>query len=163
MSKKAWIITGSVIGGLALALGGFIIFANSPISPFIPRAGGITKMDAKKIGKTAKLEEKRIKVKSHEFTYYNVKSDNNGNWILVDKSSYIINKDIQFGFRFKNEGTKIDSYEAQNPVIDMGPYSNDITYNSYRVDFGFKITILDSTDMTNYPNGVNLGIFEHWC
>ena len=157
---KAWIIAGSVAGALALAFGGFIIFAAfSPYSPFIPRSGGITIMDAKKIGKTAKLEEKKVKVKDHEFTYYNVKSDDNGNWILVDKTSYIINTDIAFGFRYKNAGTKITAYGDKKEPRDMGSYYEDETYNSYQVYNGFKITIDESLDISE----VNLGIFEHWC
>ena len=156
---KIWIVVSSVVGGLALAFGGFIIFAFSPNSPFIPRSGGLVKIDAKKIGKTAVLVEKKVKVKDHEFTYYNVKSDNDGNWILVDKSSYIINTDIQFGFRYKNAGTKIAAYDKGMEPRDMGPFYQDETYNSYQVDFGFKITIDESLDINN----VNLGIFEHWC
>ena len=155
---KAWIIAGSVVGTLALAFGGFIIYANfSPNSPVIPRAGGLIKIDAKKIGKTAKLEEKKVKIKDHEFTYYNVKSDNDGNWILVDKTSYIINTDIQFGFRYKNEGTTIASYDKGMTPREMGEYGNG--YYSFQVDFGFKIMIDESLDITD----VNLGIFEHWC
>ena len=138
---KAWIVIGSVMGGLALALGGFIIFALSPISPFIPRGGGLVKIDAKKIGKTATLVEKKVKVKDHEFTYYNVKSD------------------IQFGFRYKNAGTKIVAYDKGMEPRDMGPFYEDETYNSYQVGLGFKITIDESLDINN----VNLGIFEHWC
>lgn len=156
---KIWIVVSSVVGGLALAFGGFIIFAFSPNSPFIPRSGGLVKIDAKKIGKTAVLEEKKAKVKDHEFTYYNVKSDNDGNWILADKSSYIINTDIQFGFRYKNAGTKIAAYDKGMEPRDMGPFYQDETYNSYQVDFGFKITIDESINIDN----VNLGIFEHWC
>ena len=156
---KAWIVVGSVVGGLALALGGFIIFAFSPISPFIPRGGGLVRIDAKKIGKTATLLEKKVKVKNHEFTYYNVKSDNDGNLILVDKTSYIINTDIQFGFRYRNAGTKITAYDKGMEPRDMGPFHDDETYNSYQVDFGFKITIDESIETSN----VNLGTFEHWC
>ena len=157
---KAWIIAGSVIGGLALAFGGFIIFASvSPYSPFVPRGGELITIDAKKIGKTAKLEEKKVKIKGHEFTYYNVKSDEKGNWVLVDKSSYIINTDMQFGFRYKNVGTKITSYGDVDEPRDMGAYYKDETYHSYQVFSGFKITIDDALDLNN----VNLGIFEHWC
>jgi hypothetical protein len=77
--------------------------------------------------------------------------------MLVDKSSYIINTDIQFGFRYKNAGTKIVAYDKGMEPRDMGPF--DGAYNSYQVDHGFKITIDESLDINN----VNLGIFEHWC
>ena len=105
MTKKAktWIIIGSIVGGLTLTFGAVIIYFNSPLSPF-GRSGGMIKINAKKIGKTAFQEEKKVKIKDHEFTYYNVRSDSEGNWILVDNTSYIINKDIVFGFRFRNNG-----------------------------------------------------------
>ena len=41
----------------------------------------------------------------------------------------------------------------------MGPFYEDETYNSYQVDFGFKITTDEKLDIYN----VNLGIFEHCC
>lgn len=156
---KAWIVVGSVMGGLALTVGGFIAFALSPLWPFYPRGGELIRFSASKVGKTALLTKNKIKIKGHEFTYYNVVSDKDGNWILVDKTSYIINEDIQFGFRYKNAGTKITAYGEVEEPRDMGPYYKDESYNSYQVFSGFKITIDESLDITN----VNLGIFEHWC
>ena len=165
MTKRAktWIVVGSIVGGLALAFGGFIIYANSPISPFVPRGGELIKFEAKKIGKTATLQEKTIKIKDHEFTYYNVECANDGGWVLRDKTSYIINTDIQFGFRYKSAGTKISAYNTGHEPRDMGEYSQEPSYHSYQVYFGFKITIDESLDMSSFPDGINLGIFEHWC
>ena len=161
MTKRAktWIVVGSIVGGLALAFGGFIIYANSPISPFIPRGGELIKFEAKKVGKIATLVEKNIKINGHEFTYYNVECASDGGWVLRDKTSYIINTDIAFGFRYKNAGTKITAYGDKEEPRDMGPYYKDETYNSYQVYNGFKITIDESLDISE----VNLGIFEHWC
>ena len=167
MTKKAktWIIIGSVAGGLLLTFGAFMIYANSPISPFVARGGELVKFNAKKIGKTAYQKEKKIKIKDHEFTYYNVTSDSEGNWILVDNTSYIINTDIQFGFRFKNNGglVKIINYNNGMEPRSMGEYSQDVDYTSYSVSHGFKIMVDESVDVSSYPDGFNLGIFEHWC
>ena len=165
MTKRAktWIVISSVVSGLALAFGGFIIYANSPISPFIPRGGGLIKFSSKKIDKTATLVEKKVKIEGHGFTYYNVKSASDGSWILVDKTSYIINTDIQFGFRYKSAGTKIVAYDKGDEPRDMGAFYKDETYHSYQVYFGFKITIDESLNMANFLDGLNLGVFEHWC
>jgi len=166
MTKKAktWIIIGSIVGGLALAFGAVVIYFNSPLAPFA-RGGELIKINAKKIGKTAFQKEKKVKIKDHEFTYYNVKSDSEGNWILVDNTSYIINKDIVFGFRFKNNGglVKITSYENSMEPKSMGEFYENPSYTSYSVHAGFKITVDESVDMSEYPDGFNLGIFEHWC
>lgn len=166
MTKKAktWIIIGSIVGGLALTIGAVVIYFNSPLAPFA-RGGELIKMNAKKIGKTAFQEEKKVKIKDHEFTYYNVKSDSEGNWILVDNTSYIINKDIVFGFRFKNNGglVKITSYENSMEPRSMGEYYENPSYTSYSVHAGFKITVDEAVDISEYPDGFNLGIFEHWC
>ena len=166
MTKKAktWIIIGSIVGGLALAFGAVVIYFNSPLAPFA-RGGELIKMNAKKIGKTAFQEEKKVKIKDHEFTYYNVRSDSEGNWILVDNTSYIINKDIVFGFRFKNNGglVKITSYENSMEPRSMGEFYEDPSYTSYSVHAGFKIMVDESVNMSEHPDGFNLGIFEHWC
>ena len=111
------------------------------------------------------IQQKKVKIKDHEFTYYNVKSDSEGNWILVDNTSYIINKDIVFGFRFKNNGglVKITSYENSMEPRSMGEFYEDPSYTSYSVHAGFKIMVDESVDMSDHPDGFNLGIFEHWC
>ena len=166
MTKKAktWIIIGSIVGGLALTFGAVVIYFNSPLAPFA-RGGELIKMNAKKIGKTAFQKEKKVKIKDHEFTYYNVRSDSEGNWILVDNTSYIINKDIVFGFRFRNNGglVKITSYENSMEPRSMGEYYENPSYTSYSVHAGFKIMVDESVDISDHPDGFNLGIFEHWC
>ena len=167
MTKKAktWIIIGSIVGGLALTFGAVVIYFNSPLSRFGIKGGELIKINAKKIGKTAFQKEKKVKIKDHEFTYYNVKSDSEGNWILVDNTSYIINKDIVFGFRFKNNGglVKITSYENSMEPRSMGEFYENPSYTSYSVHAGFKIMVDESVDISEYPDGFNLGIFEHWC
>ena len=167
MTKKAktWSIVGSIVGGLVLTFGAFMIYATSPISPFGARGGELVKFNAKKIGKTAYQKEKKVKIKDHEFTYYNVKSDSEGKWILVDGTSYIINTDIQFGFRFIDNGglVKIAAYDGGMEPRKMGEDYPNVGYASYSVRHGFKITFDDSINASDYPNGFNLGIFEHWC
>lgn len=157
MTRKAkgWIIAGSIVGGVSILFAGFLVYAFTHFG----RAGGVEQIKASRIGTRTYLNERSVVINKHKFIYYNVVSSRDGEWILVDKSSYIINTDIDFGFRYKNAGTIITSYgDAQEPR-DMGPYYENEAYNSYQVYGGFKITIDESQDL----NHLNLGIFEHWC
>lgn len=157
MTRKAkgWIIAGSIVGGVSILFAGFLVYAFTHFG----RAGGVEQIKASRIGTRAYLNERSVVINKHKFIYYNVVSSRDGEWILVDKSSYIINTDIDFGFRYKNAGTIITSYgDAQEPR-DMGPYYENEAYNSYQVYGGFKITIDESQGL----NHLNLGIFEHWC
>lgn len=157
MTRKAkeWIIAGSIVGGVSILFAGFLVYAFTHFG----RAGGVEQIKASRIGTRAYLNERSVVINKHKFIYYNVISSRDGEWILMDKSSYIINTDIDFGFRYKNAGTIITSYgDAQEPR-DMGPYYENEAYNSYQVYGGFKITIDEPQDLDH----LNLGIFEHWC
>ena len=157
MTRKAkgWIIAGSIVGGAYILFAGFLVYAFTHFG----RAGGVEQIKANRIGSRTYLNERSVVINKHKFIYYNVISSRDGEWILVDKSSYIINTDWAFGFRYKNAGTIITSYgDAQEPR-DMGPYYGNEAYNSYQVYGGFKITIDELQDLDH----LNLGIFEHWC
>lgn len=161
MNKKlriTLIIFGAVLATALLGFGGFIIYMNVMGA----RGGETVKFSAKKIGKTAYQEEKTIKINNHEFTYYNVKSANDGGWILVDNTSYIINTDIAFGFRYQNaELVSISIYGgASNEPRYMGQTDSYPGYSDYQVYGGFKLSIKENV---NYADGINVGVLIHWC
>ena len=152
--SKAWIITGSIVGGLALAfLGG------------CAKGGTLEHYSAKSISKKAYQQEKTATFNGHKFIYFNVVRGEDDGWVLVDTTSYIINTDIQFGFRFKDyDGlVKISAYGDTDEPRNMGAFYADETYTSYQVFHGFKITIDESINASDYGSGFNLGIFAHWC
>ena len=105
MTRKAkgWIIAGSIVGGVSILFAGFLVYAFTHFG----RAGGVEQIKASRIGTRAYLNERSVVINKHKFIYYNVISSRDGEWILMDKSSYIINTDIDFGFRYKNAGTII--------------------------------------------------------
>ena len=158
---KALIISGSILTGLAMTIGLTVLVGNLS---YQPRNGENVTFCAKKIGKTAFLEEKSVKINNHEFFYYNVISGKDGSWILLDKTSYIINTDISYGLRYKND-----------ELIDIKPYagskepvkipSSDLYpgYSNYEINHGFKLSIKDSIEDESIPNGVNIGVIMHWC
>ena len=158
---KVLIISGSVLTGLAMTFGLTVLIGNLTCQP---RNGGNVAFCAKKIGKTAFLKEKNIKINNHEFFYYNVISGNDGSWILVDKTSYIINTDINFGFRYKNdEFIDIRSYAGGNEPIKIPSSDLYPGYSNYEINHGFKLTIKETIDDTDIQNGVNIGVIMHWC
>ena len=100
------------------------------------------------------------------FVIHDIKiiSGNDGSWILLDKTSYIINADISYGLRYKND-----------ELIDIKPYagskepvkipSSDLYpgYSNYEINHGFELSIKDSIEDERIPNGVNIGVIMHWC
>ena len=157
---KALIIVGSVLTGLAVTVGLSIAVGMSDAKT----NGGTISFCAKPIGKTAYQEEKKIKINKHEFTYYNVISGNDGSWILLDKTSYIINTDIQFGFRYKNsELIDIMPYAGSMEPIKMSASGLFPGYTNYNINLGIKLTIKEEIDDKDIQNGVNIGVLMHWC
>ena len=163
MQKKAKVLifSGSILMGLAMTFGLTVLIGNLS---YQPRNGENVTFCAKKIGKTAFLEEKSVIINNHEFFYYNVISGKDGSWILLDKTSYIINTDISYGLRYKND-----------ELIDIKPYagskdpvkipSSDLYpgYSNYEINHGFRLSIKDSIEDDSIPNGVNIGVIMHWC
>lgn len=156
--KTTLIILGAIIGTIVLAFGGFAIYMN--VRPSYN--GDNVEFSAKKIGKTAYKEEKTIKINKHEFTYYNVKAANDGGWVLVDKTSYIINTDINFGFRFKSyDYVDISSYNGSSDPVFMCIYIDYFPgYVGYEVFNGFKLSLKENVEP---GDGINIGILMHWC
>ena len=158
---KTLIITGSIVIGLASTIGLVVLVGNANN---VARGGETISFCAKKIGKTPFLKERVIKLNNHEFTFYNVVSGNDGSWILLDKTSYIINTDITFGFRYKNdEQVEIRSYSGGREPEKMGDTDLYPGYANYSVGGGIKLSIKDSVEDQDIPNGVNIGVLMHWC
>ena len=118
---------------------------------------------AKKIGKTPYKEKRNITISQHTFTYYNVYSDDEGNFILKDETSYILNFDIVFGLKFNNHNGDVllyDVSENKNEIIEPMDEGSD-EYASYSVNNGFKIQI--KPEINSIRNDINLGLISHWC
>lgn len=155
---------GLIIGGVFVALSasifaGFLIWKNVAD---MAKSGATTKFSAKSIGKTAYAQEKTVAIEGHQFTYFNVKSSDDGGWVLVDRTSYIINTDISFGFRYKNaDKVSIAKYgEASNDPRDMGEVEQYPGYTNYQVYSGIKLAIKESVDPSE---GIDIGVLMHWC
>ncbi len=127
------------------------------------KAGGIETYSASKIGKEPVLEEKTITIKKHEFTYYNVYSDDKGNFILKDQTSYIKNYDLSFGVRFKhNDDIQIYDITSEKSVL-LEPICTDYENGDwgYQVNCGFMIC--KSLESTEDFCDMNIGKISHWC
>ena len=156
--KIALTIGLSVLGVFVIAAGCYIAYGLT----HLPRSGGTVKFSANKIGTTAYETEKSVTINKHEFKYYNVKSSKDGGWILVDHTSYIINTDIQFGFRYKNANyVDIVKYgDASNDPRFMGEVDDYPGYKNYQVYCGIKLSINESVDP---GEGIDIGVLMHWC
>ena len=156
--KIALIVTIAVSSVLVVAAGCYIAYGFSHLA----RNGETEKYLATAIGTKAYLEENEITINKHKFTYYNVKAADDGGWVLVDSTSYIINTDLQFGFRYKN-ATYVDitSYgedaKDPHPMRETDAYPG---YSNYQVFGGFKLTIKESLDSVS---NINIGVLMHWC
>ena len=82
----------------------------------IPNGGSIT-FTADLIGRTPVQQEKSFTYKGHKFIYYNVYNDGGGNFVMADNTSYIVNKDIQFGLRVKSPFVYNLTKEGEEPVL----------------------------------------------
>ena len=120
--------------------------------------------EATSLGKTAVREEKTITIKDHEFIYFNVCSDDDGNFILASHDAYISNNDIQFGVRFKHVANVV-IYDTTNQdnYVPLDPMSKEYDNGDwgYQVNSGFTIrqNIVLSIDGSPY----NIGKITHWC
>lgn len=141
-----------------------VLFTFSLFSCGAKAGGESITFDATSLGTTAVREEKTIKIKNHEFIYYNVCSDEKGNFILQSSDAWISNRDIQFGVRFKYVPNVLiyDTSDEDN-LVPLEPIFKDYENGdcSYKVNFGFVITqgILMSSDGSPY----NIGKITHWC
>ncbi|MCF0117031.1 MAG: hypothetical protein HUJ61_03155 [Bacilli bacterium] len=134
-----------------------------PLCACNPKGGAIV-FEATSLGKTAIREEKVIIIKGHEFIYFDVCSDSEGNFILASADAYLCNKDIQFGVRFKHI-TNVAIYDITNQenYTRLEPIATDYENGDwgYQVNLGFMIRqdLQLSSDCSPY----NIGKITHWC
>ncbi len=128
-----------------------------------PKSGGTEFYSAKRIGTVAYQEERSITISKHEFIYYNVYSDEKGNFILKDETSYIKNNDLQFGLRFHHSDEVVIYDITKDPMTMLEPICTDYENGDYgyQVDRGFMITINPS--FSTKINDINIGQIGHWC
>lgn len=125
--------------------------------------GGQIVFEATSLGKIPLKEEKTFIIKQHEFICFNVCSDDDGNFILANHDSYIINKDLQFGIRFKHVlNVAIYDISDEDNYVALSPISKDYENGDwgYQVNFGFMIR-QDINLSMDYCS--NIGKITHWC
>lgn len=127
------------------------------------RPGGVTKFTAIKISHNPVKEVKTLKDQGYTFTYYNVYSDNDGNFIMKDNSSFIINDDFQFGMKVKSPFVyKLNDNNNDEELIEYDYLDEEGYYNYTIVYPGIIIYGIDREASLNYEN-INIGYIFHWC
>lgn len=124
--------------------------------------GGSITFTANSISSTPIKEEKSFTYKGYEFIYYNVYNDGNGNFVMADNTSYIANKDIQFGLKVKTEFVYKYVEDGDGELIYYTNLDDEGYYNYSIVDFGFVIRGVGTSYSMVYEN-INIGKIIHWC
>lgn len=146
--KKNWLLPIAIFG----------VSLTGCSNPFID--GGTEVYSAAAIGTIAYEEERTIELLGNKFAYFNVRSDEEGNWVLDDANSYIKNNDIQFGLRFRHS-EYVGIYEGDSyiPIDPMFTEYENGDYG-YQVYFGFRIA--PKPDVEFPEEGVSIGKIAHW-
>lgn len=130
------------------------------------RIGVSITFSANLISKEPSKTVKTFEYKDYSFSYYNVYNDGNGNFVMADNTSYILNLNITFGIRVKTP--YVYTYRANDEtftpkLIESKQYDDYKGYYNFSIsDHGFKIygaAIDDPTPMKD----VNIGQIVHWC
>lgn len=124
--------------------------------------GGFVTFTADALSTTPIREEKVFISQGHEFTYYNVYNDGNGNFVMADNTSYIINKDIQFGLRVGTPFVYTIANDGEDPISIKPTINNGNGTYDFNVDFGFQIRGISIYISMGYYN-INIGTIVHWC
>ncbi len=123
--------------------------------------GGVTVITADLIPTTPVKEIKTFTFEGHTFTYYNVYSDGEGNFVMADNTSYILNNDIIFGLSVKSEYVYSINDDEQT-LIDYN-YKGDDGYCYYSIEsYGIEIRGISTGVSAEYKN-INIGKITHWC
>ncbi len=128
-----------------------------------PTSGGVTTFYASALPKTPVKETRDAVIMGHTFTYYNVYRDDQDNFILKDKTSFISNNDIIFGFRFASGNARAYCFEEGSSE----PYECTLMQDKdgeryYSIkECGFQVMIDRSLDESVMD--VNIGKMKHWC
>ena len=120
------------------------------------------KFSANNISHNAIKEEKILNTQGHTFIYYNVYSDNDGNFIMKDNSSYIMNNDIQFGLKIKTPFIYELNDDGNGKLINYNYLDDEGYYNYAIVNPGIIIYGIGREVSLNYEN-INIGYIFHRC
>ena len=124
--------------------------------------GGMVTFTASSLPKIPEKKEKEVTISGHVFTYYNVYNDGEGNFVLLDDTSYIRNYDIYFGLLFDAGLARAYDISGGKEGYDLcEDYQVSETQQSYSVYGGFEIAI-DKT-MSSHHCDENIGKIVHWC
>lgn len=124
--------------------------------------GGMIKFSANNISHNAIKEDKILNTQGHTFIYYNVYSDNDGNFIMKDNSSYILNNDIQFGLKVKTPFVYELNDDGNEKLIKYDYFDDEGYYNYAIVNPGIVIYGIAREVSLNYEN-INIGYIFHRC
>ena len=125
-------------------------------------SGGTTTFDASSLPNAPAQEEREAKISGHVFLYYNVYKNEDGDFVLKDNSSYIQNKDLVFGMKFKS--SFVVAYAMEDGVVSDTPMEimeEKDGYRSYSVHYGFEICI--PKDISMLYQDVCIGKIIYWC
>lgn len=125
------------------------------------RPNGLPKVfSAATIGTIPYLKEKETKISSHDFIYFNVYSDLEGNFILKDSRSYIMCYDVTSGVRFKYYPFLVLIDLATNKELEPEFTNYKNGDYGYHVKRGFKI-MYKQTISYRYED-INIGKIINW-
>ena len=122
----------------------------------------MTTFDASSLPSEPVQEEKEAKISGHVFVYYNVYKSSDGGFVLKDNTSYIQNKDLVFGMKFKSDFAL--AYPIEDGIVSDTPMEimeEKDGYRSYSVNCGFEIRIPKNISML-YQD-ISIGKIVHWC
>ncbi len=123
--------------------------------------GGVTVITADLIPTTPVKEIKTFTFEGHTFTYYNVFSDGEGNFVMADNTSYIANNDIIFGLSVKSEYV-YSINDNEQTLIDYNNKGDDGYYYYSVESYGIEIRGISTSISMLYEN-INIGKITHWC
>ncbi len=128
-----------------------------------PTNGGVTVLYASALPKTPVKEIRDMAIKGHTFRYYNVYRDDQDNFILKDKTSFISNKDIIFGFRFASGNARAYHFEeGSSEPYECTLMLEEAGERYYSIEeFGFQVMIDRSLEES--VTDVNIGKMKYWC
>ena len=128
-----------------------------------PTSGGVTTLYASSLPKTPVKETRDAVIEGHAFSYYNVYRDDQDNFILKDKTSFISNNDIIFGFRFASGEARAYRFEEGSSEAYECTLMQDKGGERYYSikEYGFQVMIDRSFDES--VTDVNIGKMKIWC
>ena len=130
---------------------------------FEQRNGGTTTFYAYALPKAPVQETRSVVIEGHTFNYYNVYRDDQDNFILKDKTSYISNDDICFGFRFASGDARAYYFKEGSPEAYECTLMQDKDGERYYSIEGCGFQVMINRSLDESVTDVNIGKMKHWC